>query len=116
MRSIRAISVVHRVLFALVLAASTPAVASAGDPTLVHVDSGDVRGAPDDGVIAFKGIPFAQPPAGALRWRPPQPPTPWPGVLDASEFKAKCPQQPLDGTSEDCLTVNVWRPASASDT
>jgi len=107
---------IHRLLAGLLLAAMLPAAASAADaPTLAHIHSGDVRGVAADGVIGFKGIPFAQPPIGALRWRPPQPPVPWTGIRDASEFGTVCAQQPLDGTSEDCLTINVWRPASVSD-
>ena len=45
----------------------------------VAIESGTVEGVADNGVLAFKGIPFAEPPVGALRWRPPQPVTPWPG-------------------------------------
>lgn len=85
-----------------------------GDLTFVRVDEGRVQGIATDGVIAFKGIPYAAPPVGALRWRPPQSPT-WNGVLTGSEFGADCWQSPSDepvrGPSEDCLFANVWRPA-----
>jgi para-nitrobenzyl esterase len=84
---------------------------------LVTVEGGTIRGVSADGVIAFKGIPFAQPPLGALRWRPPQPVIPWDGVRDATEFGPN-PEQPSppagNAMSEDCLYLNVWRPAAAN--
>jgi para-nitrobenzyl esterase len=68
----------------------------------------------------FKNIPFAAPPVGELRWRPPQPPAPWEGVRDGSEYGAVCPQPLFPGfnkealgqypMSEDCLNLNVWTP------
>jgi len=93
---------------------------SADEPTLVQIDSGKVQGTETNGVIAFKGIPFAQPPVGALRWRAPQPVKPWEGVRDATEFGPDAVQPPdlvPPGAriSEDCLYLNVWRPVSASD-
>jgi para-nitrobenzyl esterase len=95
------------------------------DPALVRVDSGELQGTFDDGVLTFKGIPFAAPPVGDLRWRPPQPVAPWKGVRSAAEFGANCMQgrfgpPPAAGApappapSEDCLFLNVWRPASAT--
>jgi para-nitrobenzyl esterase len=86
----------------------------------VTLQSGAVRGTTDAGVTAFKGIPFAAAPVGDLRWRAPQPVTPWQGVRDATRFGADCvqvatpfagPPNPV-GTSEDCLFINVWRPAA----
>jgi para-nitrobenzyl esterase len=67
-------------------------------------------------ILAFKGIPYAAPPIGPLRWRPPQPPPPWSGVRDATRFGADCMQTPYvistgQKTSEDCLTVSVWTAA-----
>ena len=91
----------------------------------VHVRTGDLEGvvAPGTGVVAYKGIPYAQPPIGDSRWRPPVPATAWDGVRDAREFGHAClqpPQQPtglysggMAATSEDCLTLNVWTPAAA---
>ena len=92
---------------------------------MVRVDSGELQGVVDDGVVSYKGIPFAAPPVGDLRWRPPQPVAPWTGVRQAAEFGADCMQgrfgpPPAPGApaarvpSEDCLYLNVWRPASAA--
>jgi para-nitrobenzyl esterase len=71
-----------------------------------------VHGVVENTARAFKGIPYAQAPVGALRWQPPAPPAPWPGVRDGSRFGAICPQ--LNGSTvvgeEDCLTLNVWTP------
>jgi para-nitrobenzyl esterase len=88
----------------------------------VRTDSGIVRGRSDDAVIAFKGIPFASPPVGPLRWRAPQPAARWSGVRDVSNYAHDCMQLPFPsdaaplGTtpSEDCLYANVWRPAGSA--
>src|SRR5271163_1255229 len=69
-----------------------------------------------DGVRGFKGIPFAAPPVGPLRWREPQPPLPWSGVRSASEYGWNSLQgvvfddidPSVPGVSEDCLYLNVW--------
>ncbi len=84
----------------------------------VKIDSGAVKGAVTDGVASFKGIPFAAPPVGDLRWRPPQPVKPWKGVRPAITYGADCAQKPFPGDAaplgvtpaEDCLYVNVWTP------
>ena len=65
---------------------------SAAQPPVVRVDSGELQGVVDDGVVSYKGIPFAAPPVGDLRWRPPQPVAPWTGVRQAAEFGADCMQ------------------------
>ena len=120
-----------RLLLCALAAVGVGAVASAQTPapvqtpTVVRVDSGELQGVVDDGVASFKGIPYAAPPVGELRWRPPQPPAPWTGVRPAAEFGADCMQgrfgpPPAAGapgppaSSEDCLFLNVWRPASAT--
>jgi para-nitrobenzyl esterase len=82
---------------------------------VVHTTAGAVAGAGRE-ILAFKGIPYAAPPIGPLRWRPPQPLLPWSGVRDATRFGADCMQTPYvistgQKTSEDCLTVSVWTAA-----
>ena len=114
-------------LAALASAASVGTTVHSQAPVAVRVDGGDVQGVVADGVESFKGIPFAAPPVGELRWRPPQPAAPWTGVRQASEFGADCMQgrfgpPPAPGApparvpSEDCLFVNVWRPAGSTAT
>jgi para-nitrobenzyl esterase len=91
--------------------------ADAGRRPTATTTSGEVVGLWASGVRTFKGIPFAQPPVGALRFRPPRPPVPWSAPRDAADF-GPGPVQPAhpmiqipSGTSEDCLTLNVWAPA-----
>lgn len=91
------------------------AVAKPGPDLVVQTEAGTVAGTGSD-IAAFKGIPYAAPPIGSLRWRAPQPPAPWSGVRDATRFGDDCVQTPYviasgQSTSEDCLTVNVWTAA-----
>jgi para-nitrobenzyl esterase len=91
-------------------------------PLVVRTDAGQVRGQLEGGVASWKGVPFAQPPVGALRWRAPQPATPWSDVHDATRYSHDCMQKPFPsdaaplGTepAEDCLYLNVWKPAHAA--
>jgi para-nitrobenzyl esterase len=71
----------------------------------VKTNQGMVQGAVADGVAVFKGVPFAAPPTGDLRWRPPQPPAKWTETRNASAFSPTCVQ------AEDCLYLNVYEPA-----
>src|SRR6185312_1782673 len=103
------------------LAALPLAAHAASFPTEVKIDSGAIAGSVSDGVLSFKGVPFAQPPVGPLRWRAPQPATPWTGVRQSTEYGHDCAQLPFPsdaaplGTKpdEDCLVMNVWRPANS---
>ncbi len=85
----------------------------ASSPEVVVTDRGAVQGTPDGATITFKGIPYAAPPVGSLRWRPPAEVTPWKGVRDATRFGNICPQlsEGIVVGSEDCLTLNLWKPA-----
>jgi para-nitrobenzyl esterase len=84
----------------------------------VKISDGVLQGISENGLTVYKGIPFAAPPVGKLRWRAPQPVTKWEGVLQAIKF-APGPIQAWGastGKSEDCLYLNIWTPAkSASD-
>lgn len=85
--------------------------AAAAEP-VAQTDTGIVSGNAEDGAIGFKGIPYAAPPVGDLRWRPPQPVEPWKGIRRADHFGPSCIQADLKDASEDCLSINVWRPAA----
>jgi para-nitrobenzyl esterase len=80
------------------------------DPPIVKIDSGDVRGLVVSGGYAFRGLPYAAPPTGTLRWRAPEPPAAWNGVRDATEFAPVCPQPGKPLADEDCLYLNVNTP------
>jgi para-nitrobenzyl esterase len=90
--------------------------------TIAQTRYGQVRGAEiADGIINWRGIPYARPPVGALRFRPPEPPQPWSGVRDALTYGNRSPQgeagPPVSGappTDEDCLYLNVTAPAGAT--
>jgi para-nitrobenzyl esterase len=83
---------------------------------VVHTAQGDVSGVTAGKVESFKGIPFAAPPVGDARWRPPGPAPSWKAVRTADAYGPICMQAARFGAasmSEDCLTLNVWRPAGA---
>jgi len=95
---------------------------AANTSDVVKIESGQLKGSIVNGVVSFKGVPFAAPPVGDLRWRPPQPVKPWAGVRLAEKFAPDCMQAPFPpdaaplsaSLSEDCLYVNVWSPAKAA--
>ena len=126
----------QRWMFVFVLSGCVAMIAPALNATSglqepIAVDGGQVTGTPTIqwtyGVRLFRGIPYAAPPIGNLRWRAPQPVTAWQGVLRADHFSQACMQLPTDTegnawreghvpVSEDCLYLNIWTPArSASD-
>src|SRR3954454_23769553 len=85
---------------------------SADDPDVACTLQGAIRGVVQGEMLAFKGIPYAKPPVGELRWRPPAAAESWSGVRDGGRFGPICPQiirEEVKG-DEDCLTINVWRP------
>ncbi|MGA2593286.1 MAG: carboxylesterase family protein [Bryobacteraceae bacterium] len=91
-------------------------------PSEVTIDTGRIQGVLKNGIAAFKGIPFAAPPVGALRWKPPQPVPSWTGVRETVEFGPRCMQTRVygdmvfrdKGPSEDCLYLNVWTPNASA--
>ena len=97
---------------------------------VVAVEGGRLAGAPSppgDDVLVYRGVPFAAPPVGDLRWRPPQPAPAWDGVRDATEAGSACMQRAIpaevgrfynpgvDRMSEDCLYLNIWTAAAPED-
>ena len=113
----------NRSLTLLALGTLMVAVSLAAIPDPVKTDSGSIAGTSnqDASVRMFKGIPFAAPPVGDLRWRPPQPAKDWAGVREATEYAHDCMQNPFPGDAaplgtppaEDCLYANVWLPEKA---
>ncbi len=108
-----------RLLVALLtlVPASSFAAAKIQQGTLIHLADGDVQGATNEQTRQFLGIPYAAPPVGDLRWRPPSAPAPWQNVLQATSFASACAQlasiQGPASDAEDCLYVNVWTPNPA---
>jgi len=98
------------------LLASTAGMAAGAAPDQVTIKDGALKGAVDGQVVSFKNIPFAAPPVGPLRWKPPQKEAPWTGVRDATAFGPTCMQvtgafgRPGGQASEDCLQLNVYEP------
>jgi len=116
MRNVRNLTVFAASVAALI---SGSALAQAQADLVVSTGGGEVRGFAKQDVENFFGIPYAAPPKGDLRWKAPQPPAFWNEVRDATNYGAACPQaEGLDSvrtTDEDCLFVNVQRPAGAKE-
>ncbi len=91
---------------------------------VLKVEGGSIKGLINQDVVSYKGIPFAAPPVGQLRWRAPQPVIAWDGVRDASNFGKDCAQAAFGPnadsisktSSEDCLCLNVWAPSKNNST
>ena len=102
------------------LIAAAMLLASIGTAHAADTESGRVEGVREQDLTVYKGIPFAAPPTGDLRWRPPQPVRPWTGTRPAKTFAPACmqtgvsmPGETPPATSEDCLALNIWTPAEA---
>jgi para-nitrobenzyl esterase len=103
--------------------ASCASTSAHADPLTVKTEQGKVHGKTinENKVRAFLGLPYAAPPVGDLRWKPPQPAAQWKGVREAAQYGARCMQRPVfpdmvfqdAGPSEDCLFLNVFTPAAA---
>ena len=108
-------------LLAAAFLAAAPAAAQSAP--VVDAPAGALRGEARGDLRIFRGIPYAQPPVGSRRWRPPAPMARWPGTRDATRFGAACVQpipravsiytNPLPEMNEDCLFLNIWAPAGA---
>ena len=108
-------SVIATLLALVVIGLAHQNVNAEGLPEVIRLTSGQIRGTVHDGLASYLGIPYAAPPVGPLRWRPPQALAPWSDVREATAFGAAChqPKERSDGRySEDCLTLNVWSPAT----
>lgn len=111
----------RKIIFGFLVAFTFSSIAQNLSPK-VKTANGIVRGTTEGNVAIFKGIPFAAPPVGEFRWRPPQPVKNWEGELDASKFGSNCaqagwgakPETITEGSSEDCLYLNLWTPVKST--
>jgi para-nitrobenzyl esterase len=116
----------NKIRVSIFCAAALLGSAASAEVAKVKIDSGTLVGSNTAGVNVFKGVPYATPPVGDLRWTPTRPPAAWNGERDATKFALPC-SQPMsaDGKpngggafgpySEDCLYLNVWAPANAKN-
>jgi para-nitrobenzyl esterase len=103
-----------RTILIAIAAAAISSMSLAATPT-AKLEQGLVQGTVENGLTVYRGIPFAAPPVGDLRWRAPQPAAPWQGVRKADKFAPQCVQSiKPEATSEDCLYLNVWSPAKSA--
>ena len=103
---------IRKFILAAMITALADGLCLAQQPAPVKVEQGLVQGVSEDGLTVYRGIPFAAPPVGDLRWRAPMPATNWNGILLADKF-GPTPVQGGRG-SEDCLYLNVWSPAKSA--
>ena len=118
---------VHCQFFVILMLVSCLPAHAQNSGAIVQIDSGVLQGVVEDGIETYRGIPYARPPVGSLRWRPPQPVEPWTDKRDSLNFGHACPQRRglypewvdahLDevGDDEDCLTLNIWTPVERGD-
>jgi para-nitrobenzyl esterase len=112
-----------RTAYGIIVATTLSITALGADRVKIANGTLEGTGPQPSGVREFKGIPFAEPPVGNLRWTPPQPVKNWTGVRQTTQFGPRCMQQPLfgdmnfrsNGMSEDCLYLNVWTPAKSGN-
>jgi len=126
-RNVRALTA-QRLMLAVLLSSpllALSAAPSAGTAPIAETSSGTLQGSTQGPLHVFKGVPFAAPPVGELRWKAPAPVQAWEGVRDATRFGAACIQpsnrvqsiyaQDIGDASEDCLSLNIWAPADATN-
>ena len=107
---------------ALLIAIFAGGLCAAQTPAPIKVEGGSIQGTVEEGLTVYRGIPFAAPPVGDLRWRAPEAAAKWEGVKAAAQFGPKCIQgmgnpgaNPGPAASEDCLYLNVWTPAKSAN-
>jgi para-nitrobenzyl esterase len=122
-RLVRQLIAVALAALAICAALASPGQAGTSDPLRVDPPAGPVQGVRADGTVQFRGIPYAEPPVGDLRWRPPVAQPAWTGLRDASRFGPQCAQINTLATfagppnnNEDCLSLNVYAPERAKPT
>jgi para-nitrobenzyl esterase len=111
----------NSILLIAILTMFAAGISFAQQPEPVKVEQGLVQGTSEDGLTVYRGIPFAAPPVGDLRWKAPQPAAKWEGVKQTTKF-APSPIQSMgmggpgggSGSSEDCLYLNIWTPAKSA--
>jgi para-nitrobenzyl esterase len=108
-------------LISLLLVVPTTSVIASAQAPKAQTESGTISGVSESGLSVYKGVPFAAPPVGDLRWRAPSPVAPWTGTHNANAFAPACMQDGVSmpgetppKVSEDCLYLNIWTPANSA--